>query len=330
MHAFDVLGDPVRRRILQLLADGERTSGAVSDVIREEFGISQPAVSQHLRVLRDSGFASVRPEGARRLYAVRHEPLRDVDAWLDPFRRFWAPHLDALGTELARGRRADRLREERPRRGERHMIDVSEQISAVRREVGTRVLEAGEARTVTISQVYPSAIEDVWEACTNPERIPRWFLPVSGELRLGGHYALTGNASGTITSCDPPRAFDATWEYGGGVSWIELRLSPEPGGPATRFALTHIARVDDRWEQFGPGAVGVGWDLGIAGLAKHLASGDAIDLAAGAAWAASDDGRHFITLSSSAWGAANVAAGAEEDEARAAADRTTAAYTGAD
>ena len=110
MHAFDVLGDPVRRRILQLLAGGERTSGAVCEVIREEFGISQPAVSQHLRVLRDSGFASVRPEGARRLYAVRHEPLRDVDAWLDPFRRFWAPHLDALGTELARGRRADRLR----------------------------------------------------------------------------------------------------------------------------------------------------------------------------------------------------------------------------
>ncbi|HTN22891.1 MAG TPA: metalloregulator ArsR/SmtB family transcription factor [Solirubrobacteraceae bacterium] len=112
MHAFDVLGDPVRRRILELLAGGERTSGAVCDVIREEFGISQPAVSQHLRVLRDSGFASVRPQGARRLYAVRHEPLRDVDAWLDPFRRFWAPHLDALGTELARGRRADRLRDD--------------------------------------------------------------------------------------------------------------------------------------------------------------------------------------------------------------------------
>jgi DNA-binding transcriptional ArsR family regulator len=108
MHAFDVLGDPVRRRILELLAGGERTSGSVCDVIRAEFGISQPAVSQHLRVLRDSGFATVRPEGARRLYAVRHEPLRDVDAWLDPFRAFWAPHLDALSTELARGRRERR------------------------------------------------------------------------------------------------------------------------------------------------------------------------------------------------------------------------------
>ena len=108
MHAFNVLGDPVRRRILELLADGERSSGAVTETIRAEFGISQPAVSQHLRVLREAGFATVRPDGARRLYAVRPEPLRDVDAWLDRFRRFWAPHLDALETELARGRRATR------------------------------------------------------------------------------------------------------------------------------------------------------------------------------------------------------------------------------
>jgi DNA-binding transcriptional ArsR family regulator len=109
MHAFDVLGDPVRRRILELLADGERTSGAVCGVARDEFGISQPAVSQHLKVLRDNGFATVRPDGARRLYALAPEPLRDVDAWLDRFRRFWTPHLDALATELARGKRQRRL-----------------------------------------------------------------------------------------------------------------------------------------------------------------------------------------------------------------------------
>jgi DNA-binding transcriptional ArsR family regulator len=111
VHAFDVLGDPVRRRILELLATGEQTSGAVTAVVREEFGISQPAVSQHLKVLRDNGFAAVRAAGTRRLYAVRTEPLREVDAWLDGFRRFWTPHLDALGTELARGRR-DRRRSE--------------------------------------------------------------------------------------------------------------------------------------------------------------------------------------------------------------------------
>lgn len=109
MHAFDVLGEPVRRRILELLADGEKTSGAVSAVIQREFGISQPAVSQHLKVLREAGFASVRPQGARRLYAVDSTPLQDVDAWLDRFRRMWTPHLDALETELARGRRTRRL-----------------------------------------------------------------------------------------------------------------------------------------------------------------------------------------------------------------------------
>ncbi|GIH14104.1 ArsR/SmtB family transcription factor [Rugosimonospora africana] len=108
MHAFDVLGDPVRRRILELLADGELTSGAVSEVIRAEFGISQPAVSQHLRVLRDSGFTSVRAEGTRRLYAIDDGPLREVDAWLDRFRGFWGQRMDALATELARGRRQRR------------------------------------------------------------------------------------------------------------------------------------------------------------------------------------------------------------------------------
>jgi DNA-binding transcriptional ArsR family regulator len=112
VHAFDVLGEPVRRRILELLADGELTAGGVCAVIQEEFGISQPAVSQHLKVLRDSGFATVRPEGTRRLYAVDPRPLREVDAWLDHFRRFWTPPLEALATELARGRRERRLREE--------------------------------------------------------------------------------------------------------------------------------------------------------------------------------------------------------------------------
>jgi DNA-binding transcriptional ArsR family regulator len=108
VHAFDVLGDPVRRRILELLAGGEQSSGAVTEVVRAEFGISQPAVSQHLKVLREHGFATVRPDGARRLYAVSADPLRDVDAWLDQFRRFWTPHLNALATEIARGRRERR------------------------------------------------------------------------------------------------------------------------------------------------------------------------------------------------------------------------------
>jgi uncharacterized protein YndB with AHSA1/START domain len=153
------------------------------------------------------------------------------------------------------------------------MIDVTQQINAVRRQVGTRVLEAGEARAVTVSQSYNAPIEDVWDACTNPERILRWFLPISGDLRVGGRYQLEGNASGTIERCDPPSSFAATWEYGGQVSWIEVWLTAEPEG-RTRLALDHIAHVDDgQWAEFGPGAVGVGWDMGFMGLAVHLSSG---------------------------------------------------------
>lgn len=108
MHAFDVLGHPVRRRILELLAEGEHTSGEVVAVIAAEFGISQPAVSMHLRVLRESGFASTRAEGARRIYALETRPLAEVDAWLAPFRTFWEQRLDALGTEVARGKHRSR------------------------------------------------------------------------------------------------------------------------------------------------------------------------------------------------------------------------------
>jgi DNA-binding transcriptional ArsR family regulator len=110
VEAFDVLGDPVRRRILELLAGGEQPAGAVTETVRAEFGISQPAVSQHLRVLRESGFATVRPEGTRRLYAVAPEAFDEVDEWIDAFRRQWTQPLDALATELARGRRQTRSR----------------------------------------------------------------------------------------------------------------------------------------------------------------------------------------------------------------------------
>jgi len=112
VHAFDVLSDPVRRRILELLADGEMSAGDVTDLVRREFQITQPAVSQHLKVLRENGFAIVRPEGTRRLYSVDAGPLRETDAWLDRFRHFWTPHLDALATELARGKRERRMRGE--------------------------------------------------------------------------------------------------------------------------------------------------------------------------------------------------------------------------
>jgi uncharacterized protein YndB with AHSA1/START domain len=207
------------------------------------------------------------------------------------------------------------------------MIDVTHQIDSVQRTVGTRTLEADEARVVAISQTYNADLDDLWDACTNAERIPRWFLPVTGDLRVGGRYQLQGNAGGTVERCDPPHGFAATWEFGGEVSWIEVRLTEVSDG-RTRFELEHIAHVDDeRWAEFGPGAVGIGWDGAVMGLALHLASGEQVDAAEFEAWSATDEGRRFFTSASDAWCAASTAAGTDAAAARAAADRATAFYT---
>ncbi len=207
------------------------------------------------------------------------------------------------------------------------MIDVDHQISAVDRVIGERVLEAGTARVLTTSQVYDATVEDLWDACTSPERIARWFLPISGDLREGGRYALEGNASGAVERCDPPRSFAATWEYGPEVSWIEVRLEPE-GEERTRFVLEHVAHVDDeRWLQFGPGAVGVGWDLALLGLRLHLATGEPNDPEAFAAWTGSPEGVEFVRRASRGWADASIAAGTDPAEARAAEEGTTAFYT---
>jgi uncharacterized protein YndB with AHSA1/START domain len=207
-------------------------------------------------------------------------------------------------------------------------VNVTEQISAVRRQLGKRTLPAGEARVITISQSYPTGLEDLWDACTNPERIPRWFLGVSGELREGGRFEIPEQGtSGTIERCDPPKGFAATWEFGGDVSWIEVRLTPENGG-RTRLELEHVAHVnDDLWEQFGPGAVGIGWDSALLGLALHTSSGHARDPQEVAEWLASAEAKQFMTLSSEAWRDAAIAAGEDPAQAQAAADRSTAAYT---
>ncbi|RIJ77419.1 polyketide cyclase [Nakamurella silvestris] len=208
------------------------------------------------------------------------------------------------------------------------MIDVDHQINAVERTVGSRALPAGEARIVTLSQEFGAAAEDVWDAVTSAERIPRWFLPVSGDLRVGGHYQLEGQAGGAIQTCDAPTAFTATWEYGGDVSWIEVTIVPVSAERA-RLELVHIAHVDDeRWVQFGPGAVGIGWEMAVMGLALHLETGFARDPQEIAAWMVSEEARRFITESSDRWFAAHVASGESEQQARESADRTTAAYTG--
>jgi uncharacterized protein YndB with AHSA1/START domain len=208
------------------------------------------------------------------------------------------------------------------------MIDIVHQINAVQRQVGDRVIEAGEARSVIISQSFDATVEDVWDACTNPERLPRWFLPITGDLRLHGTYQLEGNAGGTIYQCDPPHGFAATWEFGESVSWIEVRLIAV-SDERTRLELEHLAVPDEHWVEFGPGAAGIGWEMAFVGLALHLTHGEPVDPKEVAAWLASDDGKEFVRRSRAGWNEADVAGGADEAAARSAADNSAAFYTGA-
>ncbi|MCW5831115.1 MAG: SRPBCC family protein [Labilithrix sp.] len=180
-------------------------------------------------------------------------------------------------------------------------------------------------------RVYDTTPSDLWEAITTPERLARWFLPVEGDLKLGGRYQLKGNAGGTITRCDPPEALDLTWEFGGGTSWVNVRLTPE--GEKTRMTLEHIAHKDgigeEHLKKYGPGATGVGWDLGLHGLKQHLADpAVAIDPAAFEAWTLSSEGKAFVRQCGEAWAEAHIASGADPEEARAQAERTIAFYTG--
>ena len=163
-------------------------------------------------------------------------------------------------------------------------------------------------------------------AISTAERLARWFAPVEGELKLGGRYQVKGNAGGTITRCDPPHAVDLTWEFGGGTSWVELRVTPD--GEKARLTLEHIAHKDgigeEHLQKFGPGAVGIGWDLGFYGLEMHVAAPTAPrDQAAIDAWTVSEDGKAFVRASGEAWGAAHAASGEDPAEATAKAKRSS-------
>jgi uncharacterized protein YndB with AHSA1/START domain len=195
------------------------------------------------------------------------------------------------------------------------MIDIVREIEAVQRELGPGRTAAGEGRSIRLRRTYDAPIDDVWDALTNPERINRWFLPISGDFRIGGRYQFEGNAGGEIVSCDRPNRLHVTWVYGepaspSDISEVELRLKPS-GGERTEFVLEHTAIVpEEMWNEYGPGAVGVGWDGGLLGLALHLQGGSIDDPIA---WQTSDEGREWNTRSSEAWGAAHAAAGADPE-----------------
>lgn len=208
------------------------------------------------------------------------------------------------------------------------MIDIVRELEAVQREVRTGRLAAGEGRTIRLQRSYDAPIEEVWDAVTSPERITRWFLPISGDYRVGGRFQLEGNAGGEILACEPPHRFRVTWAAGevasaADVSEVEVRLT-SAGDGSTTLVLEHTAIVPEgSWGEYGPGAVGVGWDGGLLGLTLHLRGesvGDPI------AWQLSDEGRAFFARSSVAWGAANEAAGADPAAAARAVANTTAFY----
>jgi uncharacterized protein YndB with AHSA1/START domain len=193
--------------------------------------------------------------------------------------------------------------------------------SAISRSVGT----GSGGHRVLLRRRYQATAEEVWDACTSPERIARWLTPVAGDLRPGGRYQLEGNAGGSILRCEPPRLLTVSWVFGDAPpSEVELRLS-DHGDGGTLLELEHSGLADAAlWAQFGPGAVGVGWDLALLGLALHLAGQATPDPAA---WLGSADGREFVTQSSQAWRAAFEASGASAAEAAEAARQTTAFYT---
>lgn len=212
-------------------------------------------------------------------------------------------------------------------------FDTAAQAAIVVRKVEDVTHEGQPCRAVVAARAYATGIDDLWNAITDKERIPRWFAPVDGDLELGGKYQIKGNAGGTVTACEPPKSFALTWEFGGGTSWVEVELA-EAGGDSTQLTLKHIAPLDDKseefWDRFGPGAVGVGWDLSLLGLAWHLETGEAVqERFAEETWPLSDEGRAFATKSSEAWTAASIIYGTAEAAANRAGASTTAFYTGA-
>lgn len=204
-------------------------------------------------------------------------------------------------------------------------LDIHTALAAVTRTVSALERNGQATCIVTLRRCCDTDMGDLWDAVTHPERLPRWFAPIEGDLALGGRYQLTGHAGGTITACEAPRQFDITWEFDGSMSWLGLRLAPQ-AAQRTQLTLHHIVPMNVHWETYGPGATGVGWELALLGLVLHLAEPHtSLDPEA---FFAMPETPAFVRGSSSAWGDAHIAAGKNPAQARAAAQRVQAFYTG--
>jgi len=207
-------------------------------------------------------------------------------------------------------------------------FDLPDHLAMMSRRVTSGERDGQTTAVINASRVYPTDATDLWDALTQPERLSRWFLPISGDLRQGGRYQFKGNAGGSIEVCEPPKTIGATWEYGGGVSWVTVRLTQEGGG--TRMELEHEAVVEPYFMgHYGPGAVGVGWDQGFMGLARHLEDPSVFPASPDVdGWEKSAEALAFFRTTSLAWGQAAAESGTPVDEAMVAAERTRAFYSG--
>ena len=318
-----------------MLADGEQAAGEVTAVIREEFGISQPAVSMACGCCARAGWPPSGWTAPGASTASPRPPLQEVDAWLERYRRFWAPHLDALATELARGRR-ERLQggsppagrsAAQPKEDERPMAHDGRRRRSpghrAHRRAAHHARRGGPHRRPATHLRRP--VEEVWDALTDPQRIVRWFLPITGDLRLGGTYQLEGNAGGKILRCEPPHSLLVTWAMGEdtGASQVEVRLSPAgegrpcPAGPRRGGAAGDVGRVRPRGGggRLGPGAGGPEPCTCRTPSATKPEGGGILAR-----------GEQFVLLSSAAWGPRSRHTGADSAQVDKAVANTTAFY----
>lgn len=207
------------------------------------------------------------------------------------------------------------------------LVNTDGQLDAVDRSLAASESDGVYYVVARLAQVFPTGIDDLWNACSTPERLACWFGPVAGDLQLGGRFQIEGNAEGTIQSCDPPNGIKATWEFGGQISYIAVDLEAVDSGH-TRLSMTHSGDIPTEWwEQYGPGAGGIGWDLAFLGLSHYLATNSTTP-AESTEWAGTEDAKRFMAGSSQRWADLSIQAGTPEGVARAAEKQTTAMYLG--
>jgi len=208
-------------------------------------------------------------------------------------------------------------------------LEIAHQLDAIDRSVTIGAGEAGTGPLVVqrVSRFYRTDVDDLWDAVTNPRRLPRFFAPVEGDFRLGGRYQVQGNAGGTIEKCEPPHRFEVTWEFGEGKSFVLVTIEAA-GVESAKLTLEHRGEVPDEfWTLYGPGATGVGWDLSFFGLAAYIEKGEEPGLQ-GDGWFGTDEARTVIDGSSARWADVSIAAGVPEDQARASEAATAAFFKG--